>query len=163
MTTTMGQASLCTFDTLLGQFRLLRPIDKANEGVFLARFSRRKRYVWGAIEHHFVICWLDGWLDWVAGCVRPLIKIWFRFLEVLTKNLVLSVGIQHSGIRCRGVLKSANTPSLQGSVGTRHHICSSSGMLAWEIGASRLMLSPSGGSCRRGLLAGSNLSERQGI
>ena len=74
----------------LGQPRLLRSINKSNEGVFLARFSCRKRYVWGAIEHHFVICWLD-WMTGL-GCwiVRPLFKIWFRMLEVLTKKLVLS-------------------------------------------------------------------------
>ena len=41
--------------------------------------------MWGAIKHHFVICWLD----WVTGFVRPPFKIWLRILEVLSTDLVL--------------------------------------------------------------------------
>ena len=78
----MGQTSLLlTLDNSWGHSRLLRFISKTNEGVLLTRFDRRKRYVWGAIERHFVICWLD----WVAEYVLHS-RFWFRILEVLTKN-----------------------------------------------------------------------------
>ena len=53
---------LCTSDTLLGQSRVPRSINKSNEGVFLARFSRPEALRVGSaiIEHHIVIVeWLD--------------------------------------------------------------------------------------------------------
>ena len=73
----------------LGQSRVLRSINKSNEGVFLARFSRPEALRVGSaiIEHHIIICWVVGLSGGFAG---PPFKIWFRTLEVLTKKLVLS-------------------------------------------------------------------------
>ena len=89
MARTAGKTSLYTSDTLLGQSRVQRSINKSKEGVFLARFSRPEALRVGSaiIEHHIIICWVVGLS---GGFVCPPFKIRFRTLEVLTKKLVLS-------------------------------------------------------------------------
>ena len=66
--------------------------------MFLARFSRPEALRVGStiIEHHIVTCWTG----WVVGFVRPRFKIWFRILEVLNKNLVLSESSEISAGNC---------------------------------------------------------------